>query len=318
MKAVTYQTYGGPEVLNLVDLPRPTPAAGEILVRIRATSVTSGDARMRAFNVPGPFKIPARFMLGYPTPKSPVLGYEFAGEVESVGGGVSRFKPGDRVYGGAVGSYAEYRTIAETGPVVPIPNGLSFEEAASIGFGVTTAMYFLGSGKVGPGQSLLIIGASGCVGTYSIQLAKHLGAMVTAVCSGRNADLVRSLGADRVIDYTAEDYTRSGPYDAVMDAVGATTFAKARTLLKRGGVFLNVVMSGADLLSILSPFKGGRRIVSGSFDTTQAMLLAVNDLVAGEAIAPVIDRTYPLEQIRDAHAYVDTKRKRGAVVVTIS
>lgn len=234
-----------------------------------------------------------------------------------MGDGVSRFKIGDRVYGAASGSYAEYITVAEAGAVAPIEKCLSFDEAASIGFGVTTAMYFLNSGKVGPGQSILIIGASGCVGTYSIQLAKHLGATVTAVCSGRNAELVRSLGADKVIDYTTEDYARSGPYDAVMDAVGATSFAKVKPLLKPGGVFLNVVMGTADLLAILSPFKGGRRIVTGTFDTTQAMLLAINDLVAAEAIAPVIDRTYPLEQIRDAHAYVDTKRKRGAVVVTV-
>jgi NADPH:quinone reductase-like Zn-dependent oxidoreductase len=316
MKAVTYHAYGGPEVLNLVDLPKPSPAAGEILVRVRATSVTSGDARMRAFDIPGPFKIPARFMLGYPTPKNPVLGYEFAGEVEAVSDGVSRFKVGDRVYGAASGSYAEYITIVETDAVAPIPGGLSFEEAASIGFGVTTAMYFLNSGKVGPGQSILIIGASGCVGTYSIQLAKHLGAAVTAVCSGRNAELVRSLGADHVIDYTTEDYMRSGSYDAVMDAVGATSFTNVKPLLKRGGVFLNVVMGMTDLFALLSPFKG-RRIVTGSFDTSQAMLLAINDLVAADAIAPVIDRTYPLEQIRDAHAYVDTKRKRGVVVITV-
>jgi NADPH:quinone reductase-like Zn-dependent oxidoreductase len=317
MKAVTYSAYGGPEVLNLVDLPKPSPKPGEILVRVRATSVTSGDARMRAFDIPGPFKIPARFMLGYPTPKNPVLGYEFAGEVEAVGLGVTKFKLGDRVYGGSFGSYAEYITIAETGAVAPIQQGLTFADAASIGFGVTTAMYFLNSGKVGPGQSLLIIGASGCVGAYSIQLAKHLGATVTAVCSGRNAELVRSLGADHVIDYTTEDYASTGPYDAVMDAVGATSFANVKPLIRRGGVFLNVVLNTADLLALLSPFKGGRRMVTGSFDTTQAMLLAINDLAAADAIAPVIDRTYSLEQIRDAHAYVDTKRKRGAVVVTV-
>ena len=317
MKAVTYQTYGAPEVLNLVELPKPVPAAGELLVRVRATSVTSGDARMRAFDIPGPFKIPARFMLGYPTPKKPILGYEFAGEVEAVGDGTSRFKPGDRVYGAAFGSYAEYITIAETGPVAPILEGLTFEDAASIVFGVTTAMHFLGKANVTAGQSVLIIGASGCVGVYSIQLAKHMGANVTAVCSGRNAELVRALGADRVIDYTSADYMASGPYDVVMDAVGATNFKRVRSIIKPGGVFLNIVMSTADLLAILSPLKGGRRIVSSSFDTTQAMLLAVNDLVAADAIAPVIDRTYALEQIREAHAYVDTKRKRGAVVVTV-
>ena len=156
------------------------------------------------------------------------------------------------------------------------------------------------------------------MGAYSIQLAKHMGASVTAVCSGRNAELVRALGADKVIDYTTEDYANSGPYDAVMDAVGATSFEKAKRLVKRGGVFLNIVLSGADLLSVLSPLKGGRRIVTGTFDTTQAMLLAINDLVEADAIAPVIDRTYTLEQIRDAHSYVDSKRKRGSVVVTVS
>jgi len=256
-------------------------------------------------------------MLGWPRPKAPLLGYEFAGEVEAVGDAVTRFQPGDRVYGAAFGCYAEYRTIAETGAVAHIPKGLSFADAAALPFGVTTAMYFLRAGRIGPGQHLMIIGASGCVGAYSIQLAKHMGATVTAVCSGRNAELVTALGADRVIDYTSADYTRSGQYDAVMDAVGATSFRRASPLLKRGGVFLNVVMSTADILATLSPFKGGRRIVGGTFDTTQAMLLALNDLVEADAIAPVIDRSYALEQIREAHAYVDTRRKRGTVVVTI-
>lgn len=317
MKAVTYHSYGAPDVLNLVDLPKPTPAAGEILVRIRATTVNSGDVRMRAFDVPGLFRFPARFMLGWPTPKSPVLGIDFAGEVEAVGSGVTKFKPGDRVYGTTSGSYVEYCTIAETGTVVHIPNGMSFEDIVAIPFGALTALYFLKGGKVGPGQSMLIIGASGSVGAYSTQLATHLGADVTAVCSGRNADFVRAQGAERVIDYTSGDYTKTGPYDVVMDAVGATDFNKAKPLLKRGGVFLNVVLDTPDLLALLNPFKDGRRLVTGTFDTTQAMLLALNDLIAEGAFRPAIDRSYPLEQIRDAHAYVDTKRKRGSVVVTV-
>jgi len=318
MKAVTYQTYGPPDVLNLVDLPKPTPAAGELLIRVRATSVTSGDARMRAFDIPGPFRIPARFMLGYPTPKSPVLGYDFAGEVEAIGSGVTRFKPGDRVYGGAFGSYVEYRTIAQTGAVVHLPAGLSFEEAASLPFGALTAMYFVQKGTIGPDQSMLVIGASGCVGAYSTQLATHLGASVTAVCSGGNADFARAQGADKVIDYTKGDYTRTGLYDAVMDSVGAIDFNRAKPLIKRGGVFLNVVMGTADLLAAMNPFKDGRRLVTGSFDTTQAMLLALNDLIVEGAFRPIIDRKYPIERIRDAHAYVDSKRKRGSVVVTVS
>ncbi len=317
MRAVTYSRYGGPEVLEITSQPKPTPKAGEVLVRIRATSVTSGDVRMRAFDVPAPFRIPARFMLGWPVPKAPILGYEFAGEIEAIGSGVTLFKPGDRVYGGAFGSYAEYATVAETGPVAPIPRDLTFSDAVSLPFGMTTAMYFLNGGKVARGQHLLVIGASGCVGAYTIQLAKHMGAVVTAVCSGRNAELVQALGADQVIDYTTEDYSRTGPYDAVMDAVGSSDFGKLKPLIKRGGVFLNVVMGTADLLALLSPFKGGRRIVTGTFDTTQAMLLAINDLVDAEAIVPVIDRSYTLDQIRDAHAYVDTKRKRGVVVVTV-
>jgi NADPH:quinone reductase-like Zn-dependent oxidoreductase len=317
MKAVTYFRYGGPEVLELSDLPKPAPKPGELLVRVRATSVTSGDCRMRAFDIPGPFKIPARWMLGWPAPKTPVLGYEFAGEVEAVGTGATKFKPGDRVYGCAFRSYAEYITVAETGAVAPIPRDLTFTDAVSMPFGLTTAMYFLNGGKVRAGQSLLIIGASGCVGAYTIQLAKHMGMVVTAVTSGRNAELVTALGADRVIDYTSEDYMRSGSYDAVMDAVGATSFNGVKSIIKRGGVFLNVVMGTSDLLALLNPFKDGKRIVTGSFDTTQAMLLAINDLVEADAVTPVIDRSYSLDQIREAHAYVDTKRKRGTVVVTV-
>lgn len=317
MKAATYTAYGSPDVLTLVDLPRPEPRAGEVLVRIRATSVTSGDARMRAFNVPAPFRIPARFMLGWPQPKNPVLGYEFAGEVDKVGEGVTKFRPGDKVYGTKFGTYAEYLTISQAAAIAPLPAGLSFADAAALPFGMTTAMHFLQQGKVGQDQSLLIVGASGCVGAYSIQLARHMGARVTAVCSGRNVEMVKALGAERVIDYETQQVEGTGPYDAVMDAVGALGFKRASPLLRRGGVYLNVVMETADILAALSPFKSGRRIVGGSFEVTQAMLLAINDLVAADAIVPVIDRSYTLDQIREAHAYVDTKRKRGTVVVTV-
>lgn len=319
MKAVIYDAYGGPDVLQFTDLPTPEPKPGEILIRIRATSVTTGDVRMRAFDVPAPFRLPARFMLGWPKPKGRVLGFDFAGDVAAVGAGVSRFKLGDRVYGGQIGgSYAEYRTIAETGPVTTIPDTLSYEEAASLPFGALTALPFLRAAKLGAGQSILIIGASGCVGAYSIQLARHMGASITAICSGRNADLVRSLGADRIIDYTVEDYSRTGPYDVVMDTVGVLPFNDARPLIKRGGTFLNIVMNTADILAMLSPFKDGRRLVGGSYGTTGALLQELNDLVVSGAVRPVIDRTYPFDAIRDAHAYVDTKRKRGSVVVSIS
>jgi NADPH:quinone reductase-like Zn-dependent oxidoreductase len=317
MKAVTYFRYGGPEVLEISELPKPELKGGQILVRVRATAVTSGDARVRAFNIPGPFVIPARFVMGWPAPKDPRLGLEFAGEVEALGPGVTRFAVGDRVYGNLSGANAEYIAIADTGPVAKIPAEMTFADAAALPFGVSTALHFLKQGKLAAGQSIMIIGASGCVGAYAVQLAKHMGATVTAVCSGRNAEMVRALGADRVIDYAATDYLKSGPYDVVMDAVGAIDFNKAKPVIKRGGVFLNIVMGGSDLLAVLNPFKGGRLIVTGSFEVTQATLLTINDLVEADAIAPVIDRSYSLEQIRDAHAYVDTKRKRGVVVVTV-
>jgi NADPH:quinone reductase-like Zn-dependent oxidoreductase len=317
MKAVVYETYGGPDVLHLTERPMPVPKRGEVLVRVRAASVSSGDVRMRAFDVPAPFRIPARFMLGWPRPRMQILGHEFAGEVEMTGPDVTRFKVGDRVYGSASSCYAQYCTVAETGAIAHIPINLGFEDAVALPFGMTTAMYFLGKGKLSAGHSLLVIGASGCVGVYTTQLARHLGMTVTAVCSGQNAELVRRAGASNVLDYTSEDYLASGPYDAVMDAVGIIDFPKSRGLLKPGGVFLNVVMGTTDLLAVLSPFKGGRRIVSGSFEPTQEMLVAINELVGAGVIMPVLDRTYALDQIRDAHAYVDTKRKRGAVVVTV-
>lgn len=272
---------------------------------------------MRAYDIPAPFRIPARFALGWPAPKNKLLGMEFAGQVEAVGEGATSYKAGDRVYGIEGGCYCEYRISKETGAVAHIPDGLGFAEAASLPFGTTTAMHFLQAAGLTSGQSILIIGASGCVGVYSVQLAKHMGAVVTAVCSARNAELVTSLGADRVIDYATTDYLASGGYDVVMDCVGATTFRGALRSLKRGGVFLNIVLGMSDLLSVMSPFKSGRKIVSGSFNVTRATMLALNDLVANDAFAPVIDRSYTLDQIQQAHAYADTKRKRGSVVVTV-
>ncbi len=318
MRAVTYAAYGAPDVLELVELPKPTPKAGEVLVRIRATSVTSGDARMRAFDIPTPVRIPARLVLGWSKPKNPVLGFELAGDVEAIGDGVTRFKPGDRVYGCKVyGNHAEYRVMAETDAIVKMPDDLDYAQAASLPFGALTALHFLRKGKLSAGKSLLIVGASGCVGAYGIQVAKHLGAIVTAVCSGANADFVRALGADRVIDYTKEDYLASGSYDAILETVGAKSFKDVKGVLERGGYFLNVVMNTPDVLALLSPFKDGRHIVGGTYDTTQDDLVELNRLVSAGAIAPVIDSRYTLEAIREAHARVDTKRKRGAVIVMV-
>jgi NADPH:quinone reductase-like Zn-dependent oxidoreductase len=318
MRAALHTAFGGPETIELTELPKPEPGPGELLERVLATEISSGDARVRAFNVPAPFRIPARFMLGWPTPKKPLLGNTFAGRVEAVGPGVTRYNVGDRLFGESRnGTNAEYITLPETGGIAPIPGELTYTDAAALPFGLTTAMHFLTAARIQPGQSVLIIGASGCVGVYSVQLAKHMGAHVTAICSAANVELVRSLGADRVIDYTTEDYSRTGPYDVVMDAVGAAGFARIKPLLRRGGVYLNIVMETADMLAALNPFKGNFRIVGGSFDITAATMLAASDLVEQDAITPVIDRTYPLPQSRDAPASVDSKRKRGAVLLTI-
>jgi NADPH:quinone reductase-like Zn-dependent oxidoreductase len=306
MKAVIYTRYGPPEVLQLTDIEKPIPKDHEVLVKVMATTVTVGDTIMRGLNIPGPrWQRPlARLYLGIRKPKRPILGMELAGEIESVGKAVTRFKQGDPVFastfGVNFGGYAEYKCLPEDGILAIKPANLTFEEAAAVPGAGMTALRCLRKGKIQPGQKVLIYGASGAVGTYAVQLAKHFGAEVTAVCSSANLDMVQSLGANPVIDYTREDFTeRVTTYDLIFDAVGKLSASQAKKALKRGGIYLNVLTA------------------SGSGEKVEEFL-ALKKLAEAGHIKPVIDRCYPLDQIVEAHRYVDQGHKKGNVVITIA
>jgi NADPH:quinone reductase-like Zn-dependent oxidoreductase len=307
MKAIVYTNYGPPEVLRLQDVEKPAPRDSEVLVKVYATTGHIGDTRMRSLNIPGPGwqKPIARLYLGIRSPKRPILGMELAGEIESVGSKVTRFKPGDPVFASTVavnlGGYAEYKCLPENGVIAIKPSNLTYEEAAAVPCSGLTALHCLNKGRIQPGQKVLIYGASGAVGTYAVQLAsRHFGADVTGVCSGANLALVKSLGASQVIDYTRDDFTQSGAtYDVVFDAVGKLSPAQGKKALKPGGVYLNV----------LADSDGGNKLEN---------LLVLKGLVEAGKIKPVIDRVYPLEQIVEAHRYVDTGHKKGNVVITVA
>lgn len=307
MKAVVYERYGSPEVLRLVEIAKPTPKDNEVLVRVRATTVTKGDVRMRSFTVPRAQWIPARLYLGIRRPRRPILGMELAGDIEAVGSNVTRFKVGDPVFASTFevgfGGYAEYKCMPEDGQIALKPDQVSYGEAAAVVGGGMTALRCLKKANIQPGQTVLIYGASGAVGTNAVQLAHHWGAVVTGVCSTANLDLVRGLGADHVIDYTREDFTQRGDtYDVIFDAVAKFPPARAKRALKPAGVYLNVHKDSDE--------RGGRSVRNEA-------LLALKDLLEAGTLKTVIDRTYPLEQIVEAHRYVDQGHKRGNVVITI-
>ncbi len=308
MKTVIYDHYGPPEVLRLVDVEKPAPRANEVLVRVRATTVTIGDSRMRSFTVPREQWLFARLYLGVGRPRRKTLGMELAGDVEAVGPQVTRFKPGDAVFASTMevnfGGYAEYKCFPEDGVLALKPANLSYEEAAAAVGGGMTALKCLAQADIRSGQKVLIYGASGAVGTNAVQLAsRHYGAEVTGVCSGRNLELVASLGAARVIDYTREDFARGDvTYDVVFDAVAKLPPAQARQALRPGGVYLNVHRDS-------DKDKGSRWLDE---------LLVLKNLVETGQVRPVIDRFYPLEEIVEAHRYVDTGRKRGNVAIRVA
>lgn len=317
MKAAVYRRYGAPDVIRIEDVARPNPAANELLVRVRATTVSAGDARLRSARVPPGFGLMMRLGFGITGPRKPVLGWDFAGEVAAVGPSVSRFAPGDRVFGGRMGCHAEYVAVAESS-VAAVPHGLTFEVAASLVFGGMTSLFYLrDKARIQSGERVLVNGASGAVGSAAVQLAKHFGAAVTGVCSANNADLVRALGAGRVIDYTRDDFTRTGEtYDVILDAVGNCTFARCERALAPGGRLLLVVAGLGQILgATLRPLRGGRRVLTGVNATRAEDLLFLAALAESGQFTPVIDRTYSLAQIADAHAYVDSGHKRGNVVI---
>ncbi len=307
MKAMIYTQYGPPEVLRLAELPKPMPRANEVLVKIFATTVTIGDTIMRSLNIPIPGwqKVMARLYLGWNKPKRPILGMELAGEVEAIGQKVTRFKPGDAVFASTFavnfGGYAEYKCLPENGVLALKPNNLTFEETAAAPGAGMTALACLKKGKIQPGQKVLVYGASGAVGTNAVQLAsRHFGADVTGVCSTSNLELVKSLGAGQVIDYTRQDLTQNGAiYDVVFDAVGKLSPAQGKKALEPGGVYLNVHTDS----------DGGNK---------RENLLLLKEIIEAGHLKPAIDRVYPFEQIVEAHRYVEQGHKKGNVVIQVT
>jgi NADPH:quinone reductase-like Zn-dependent oxidoreductase len=327
MKAAIYTEYGPPEVLHIEDIEKPAPGPGELLVRVRATTVTTGDVNIRGFTfVPPGLTFAAKLMYGLKGPRKKVLGFEFAGEVAEVGEGVSSFAVGDRVFGidgKGMGAYAEYKRVPEKDAVVPMPDGLSFEDAASIPNGALTALFFLREkAKVRKGQRVLVIGASGSVGSAAVQLARHFGARVTGVCSTANIELVRSLGASDVIDYREVDFTCSGEaWDIIVDTVmGGKSFRECSHSLVDGGIYLAVAGGLREMVqSLWAPAVSGKKLVTGGglASEKKEYLEFIRDLVEAGDMKPVVDRTWPLEEVAEAHRYVDTGRKKGNVVIKV-
>ncbi len=316
MRAWIQKRYGGPEMLEPAELPRPVPRDDEVLVRVVASTVSSGDARIRAFDVPGMVWLPARLALGITRPRNPVRGSDFAGEVVELGRAVTRWKFGDRVFGLTVnGSHAEFKRVKASSAMALIPDGLSFEGAAALPFAGMSALHFMDAGQVGAGTKLLINGAAGAVGSAAVQIAASRGAEVTAVCSAANHDLVRSLGAARVIDYRAAPlFVPGDAYDVVFDTQGRITPNEAAQAMAAGGRFLALVMRPTDL----TQRPKGIKVIGGTAASTAAQIAAVCQLFEQGSLKPVVDEVFGFERMREAHARVDTGHKRGSVVVRIA
>ena len=323
MKAAVYTRYGPPEVLEIKDVEKPVPKDNEVLVRVHATTVCAADWRMRKAD---PFIV--RFMNGIRAPKIHILGTEFAGKVESVGKAVTRFREGDEVFGSTgfkFGAHAEYVCVPEDGQLAIKPVNMEFEEAAAVLFGGVSALHFLRKAKLQAGHKVLIYGASGSVGVFAVQLAKHFGAHVTAVCSTANLDLVKSLGANEVVDYTREDFSRAGRvYDIVFDTVGKSGFSRSLKSLKRGGSY--VLVGGSGRLSFIlelilrgmwASLTGAAKVITGVTSPAAGDQAFLKGLVETGKLRTVIDRRYSLDEIAEAHRHAEAGHKKGHVVVLL-
>jgi NADPH:quinone reductase-like Zn-dependent oxidoreductase len=324
MRAACVRRYGGPEQVQVLEVPKPAPRRGEVLIRVVTTTVNSADWRIRSLEVPRGLRTLMRLAMGLSGPRQPILGTELAGVVEEVGAGVTAFRSGDAVIampGGSMGAHAEFKAMAANDKVIAKPPSLSFSEAAALCFGGLTALHYLRAmARLRRGERLLVIGAAGTVGTAALQLARVLGAETTAVCRAENAPLVERLGASRVVDYTREDFTAGADaYDVVLDCVGATSYGAIRRSLRPGGRFLRAVADLPGLL--LAPFQGrlsGHRVVAGMSTERTADMRYLAELASDGHYRPVIDSTFPLDRIAAAHARVDSRRKRGSVVIEVS
>ena len=321
MKAIVYTEYGPPDVLHLKEVAKPIPKKNEVLIRIYATTATLYDCWARSSTAPPGFWLFSRIGSGIRKPKQPILGTELAGEIEAVGADVTRMKVGDQVFGFSanMGAYAEYICLSQ-GAVGIKPANLTYEEAAAVPQGALTALYFLRKGDVQSGSKVLIFGASGGVGSYAVQLAKHqFGAEVTGVCSTSKIDYVKSLGADQVIDYTKDDFTKNGQtYDVIFDTVGKSPVFRSSRSLKKEGFYLFSTFG----LPKLVPFQwlnltSNQKVIIGLVEESSEELAFLQELIEEGKVRPVIDRHYPLEQAAEAHRYVETGQKKGHVVITI-
>jgi NADPH:quinone reductase-like Zn-dependent oxidoreductase len=319
MRAVIYKKYGSPDVLQLAEVEPPTPGADEVLVKVHATTVNRTDC---AFRKPEPFLV--RLGHGLIRPKRSILGSELAGEVAAIGAAVTEFAVGDRVFGvnaEKFGAHAELMCVAASAPLAKKPDCMTFEEAAAVCDGAILALTVLRLGDLRPGHKVLIYGASGSIGTAAVQLAKHLGTHVTAVCNTRNVETVRSLGADAVIDYTKDDFTSAGEiYDFVFDAVGKSSFRRCKKCLKRGGIFVSADVGFLwqnVFLALWTPLFGRKRVKFPIPRYTKKDVEFLKELIEAGKYRAVIDRRYPLEQLIDATRYVETEQKTGNVVVTV-
>jgi NADPH:quinone reductase-like Zn-dependent oxidoreductase len=328
MKAVVWTAYGPPDVLELRDVEKPSPKDDEILIRIYATTVTAGDCELRSLKFPIYLSLPMRLWRGFLRPReNSILGTELAGEIEAVGKDVRRFKEGDQVFGSAglgFGANAEYICLPEEpgemeGGVGIKPANMTYEEAATVPFGGRDALHFLRLGDVRSGQKTLINGAGGSIGTFAVQLAKYFGAEVTAVDSAAKLEMLRSIGADHVIDYTQEDFTTRGEvYDVIFDVVGTISFSPGDRSLKQNGTYITANPRLSQMIQgVWTSMRSNKKVVMETASGTVADLAFLRDLIEAGELRTVIDRTYPLEEIAEAHRYVETGQKKGNVVITV-
>lgn len=317
MKAAVYSQYGQPDVLQIKEVEKPSAKNNEILLRVKATAVNSGDIRLRKAD---PFAV--RFVFGLIKPKINILGTVFSGEVESVGNAVKNFKAGDFIFGHtdmSFGAHAEYKCLPENASIALKPMNVSHKEAASIPFGGVAALHFIKKAMIKPGQKVLVVGASGAVGSAAVQLAKSLGAIVTGVCSSANIALVKSIGADKVIDYTKEDFTQNGEiYDVIFDTVKAISVSRSLKSLSKNGI---MILSAAGMSEMIQglwiSMTSNRKVLTGVISHTTEDIIFLKGLIETDKLKPVIDKTYSLEQIAEAHAYVEKGHKKGSVAIEL-
>jgi 2-desacetyl-2-hydroxyethyl bacteriochlorophyllide A dehydrogenase len=331
MKAIVFTEYGSPDVLKLKEIAKPTPKNNELLIRIYATPVGFGDTLLRnfkaisprKFSMPTPLWLPVRMLVGFRKPKVNILGGEFAGRVEAIGKDVKQFKPGDAVFGYrgiSMGANAEYLCMAETGVVALKPANMTFEEAATVAYGGITALSLLRKANIQRGQKVLINGASGSIGSAALQLAKHYGAEVTGVCSTPRIEMVKALGADKVIDYTKEDFTKNGEtYDLIFDVLGKSSFSRCKRALKPNGRYLLVSFKTRQLIRMLWTSRfGSKKVICAMSADSPDDLKTIKDLVEAGKIKSIIDRCYPLEQTADAHRYAESGHKSGTIIISVA